>query len=84
VPVSVSERSTHHEPDYDLAVDSLVTRLGGAVTRDEAQAAVDDARREIEPGSTVHDFLELLVERRAFERLRAGARTGAAPRAERV
>jgi len=60
----------HHEPEYHLVVDGLAARFEGVLTRDDVAAAVDAARREIEPRSRVHDFLELLVERRALDMLR--------------
>jgi hypothetical protein len=61
----------HHEPEYHLVVDGLASRFEGVLTRDDVAAAVDAARGEIEPAARVHDFLELLVERRALELLRA-------------
>lgn len=74
MPASGPEhRQPHHEPEYHLVVDGLAARFEGVLTREDVQAAVDAARREIEPGSRVHDFLELLVERRALETLRAQA-----------
>ncbi len=67
----------HHEPDYARAVDDLTERFAGGVSREDVQAAIDEARSQIEPQSTVHDFLELLVERRAREMLLARSRAGA-------
>lgn len=55
----------HHEPAYAYAVEALTTRFDGVLSADQVLAAVEQARGEIEPGATVHDFLELLVERRA-------------------
>ena len=63
----------HHEPEYRLVIDGLAARFEGVLTRQDVEAAVDAARRDLEPGSRVHDFLELLVERRALETLRAQA-----------
>ncbi len=64
-----AHHQSHHEPTYDFAVDSLLQRFGADFTREEVRAAVDEARAELEPGSTVRDFLELLVERRARDAL---------------
>ncbi len=61
----------HHEPRYAFAVETLATRFEGVFTREQVEAAVDEARAQLEPQSTVHDFLELLVERRARESLLA-------------
>jgi len=69
-PAHHAHEPAHHEPEYHIVVDGLVARFEGVLTRDDVQTAVDTARREIEPGSRVHDFLELLVERRALEILR--------------
>ncbi|MGB7819030.1 MAG: hypothetical protein WBL35_09905 [Ornithinibacter sp.] len=66
----------HHEPDYVRAVDDLTERFAGRISRDDVQAAIDEARSQIEPQSTVHDFLELLVERRAREILLARSTSG--------
>ena len=63
----------HHEPEYHLVVDGLAARFEGVITREDVVAAVEAARREIEPHARVHDFLELLVERRALEMLRQQA-----------
>jgi hypothetical protein len=71
--VTTTRAERHHEPDYTMAVDSLAARFDGVFTRDEVVAAVEQARREVEPSSRIHDFLELLVERRALEALRARA-----------
>jgi hypothetical protein len=56
-------------PDYTAVVDSLEKRFAGAFSRAEVEAAVEEARQQLEPQSTVRDFLELLVERRARELL---------------
>lgn len=64
----------HHEPAYAFAVDALAKRFEGVHPADAVLAAVEEARAEIEPDSTVHDFLELLVERRAREILTARSR----------
>ncbi len=69
----------HHEPQYVFAVDTLVQRFEGDFTREEVEAAVAEARARLEPQSTVHDFLELLVERRARETLLARAAAAADP-----
>ncbi|MGB7819284.1 MAG: hypothetical protein WBL35_11220 [Ornithinibacter sp.] len=63
-----------HEPQYRFAVEALTVRFEGMCSGDEVLAAVEQARQEIEPGATVHDFLELLVERRARAILSAGPR----------
>jgi hypothetical protein len=57
----------HHDPAYSYAVDALTARFEGVHPADAVLAAVERAREEIEPGATVKDFLELLVERRARE-----------------
>ena len=74
--MSALSHEYHHEPDYSSAEDSLVARFAGVFTREEVRAAIDAARAEIEPGSRIRDFLELLVERRALDTLRARARAG--------
>ncbi len=63
------------------ALEALVTRFDGDLPPDDVLAAVQQAREEIEPGATVHDFLELLVERRARDILaaRSGRGTESAP-----
>ncbi len=61
----------HHEPQYAYAVATLTQRFAGVFTGAEVESAVREARAELEPQSTVHDFLELLVERRAKEALLA-------------
>lgn len=67
-----AHHQAHHDvPDYTAVVDSLEKRFAGVFTREEVEAAVEDARRQLEPQSTVPDFLELLVERRAKELLAA-------------
>ena len=57
--------------DYAHAVDRLVTRFEGRFSREEVEAAVREARGELEPQSTISDFLGVLVERRARELLEA-------------
>ena len=71
--MSAPHAQSHHEPAYDYAVDALAQRFAGTFGREEVEAAVEQARAELEPGSTVTDFLELLVERRARESLGARA-----------
>ncbi len=71
--MSTTRAERHHEPDYAASIDSLTARFDGVFTRDEVASTVDEIRRELEPTSRVHDFLELLVERRALETLRARA-----------
>jgi hypothetical protein len=66
----------HHEPDYAVATDSLAARFEGVFTREEVSAAVADARAQLEPGSRIHDFLELLVERRARDLLQSRVTAG--------
>lgn len=73
--VSTPHAAAHHEPEYTSAVEALSRRFEGLVTRDDVVAAVEQAREEIEPGATVHDFLELLVERRARDLLTARSRS---------
>jgi hypothetical protein len=75
--VSSQHAQAHHEPVYAYAVEALTTRFDGVLSSDQVLAAVEQARGEIEPGATVHDFLELLVERRARDLLTALARTTA-------
>ena len=74
--MSAQPHEYHHEPDYSSAEDSLVVRFEGVFTRDDVRAAIDSARAEIEPGSRIRDFLELLVERLATDILRARERSG--------
>lgn len=74
--MSAQPHEYHHAPDYSSAEDSLVSRFEGVFTREEVRAAIDAARAEIEPGSRIRDFLELLVERRASDTLRARAHQG--------
>jgi hypothetical protein len=77
--VTTTRASRHHEPDYALAVDHLMMRFQGEFSPDEVRAAVEDARDEVEPQSRIPDFLELLVERRAYDALLNRTR-GKAPR----
>jgi hypothetical protein len=74
--VTATHAGGHHEPDYSAAIENLTARFGGIFTPDEVRTAVEEARARVEPESRVHDFLELLVERRALESLRARARGG--------
>ena len=74
--MSAQPHEYHHAPDYSSAEDSLASRFEGIFTREDVRAAIESARAEIEPGSRIRDFLELLVERRAAETLRARAHAG--------
>lgn len=72
--MSTHHAQAHHEPAYPYAIEALTKRFDGVLSADEVLAAVETARGEIEPGATVHDFLELLVERRARDILTARSR----------
>lgn len=67
---------SHHEPDYTVVIGNLTDRFRGVLSPDDVLAAVEEARAQVEPESRVHDFLELLVERRALELLRSRAAGG--------
>lgn len=58
---------------YDQIVEDLSYRYGAAFTRVEVQAAVDTARAQLEPVSTIPDYLPVLVERFAKDQLLAAA-----------
>lgn len=77
--MTTTRAERHHEPDYALAVDHLMIKFQGVFSPDEVRAAVEDARSEVEAQSRIHDFLELLVERRARDALR-NRTEGKAPR----
>jgi hypothetical protein len=76
--VSSQHAEAHHEPGYKYAVAALTRRFEGVFSGDEVLAAVEQARGEIEPDAKVHDFLELLVERRARDILTALAQKATA------
>jgi protein-tyrosine-phosphatase len=71
--MSVPHSRTIPVAAYERVVDDLAYRYAGAFTRAEVRAAVDAARRRLEPASTVPDFLPVLVERFAREQLLASA-----------
>jgi protein-tyrosine-phosphatase len=58
---------------YAEIVERLSYRFDGVFSRDQVTAAVATGRAELEPRATVTDYLPLLVERLAKERLLADA-----------
>lgn len=60
-------------PAYSRIVDDLAYRYDGVFSRDTVERAVADARAALEPVSTVRDFLPVLTERFARDRLLAAA-----------
>jgi len=68
------------EAAYDQIVEELAYRYAGTFTREQVRAAVDQARRALEPVSRIPDFLPVLVERFARDQLLATAQAaGQAP-----
>lgn len=72
--MSTHHVEANHEPTYPFAVEALTKRFEGALSGDDILSAVEQARGEIEPGATVHDFLGLLIERRARDILTVRSR----------
>ena len=58
---------------YDEIVDALAYKYDGVFTKESVSAAVQEARHDLEPSAKVTQYLPLLVERFAKERLIAAA-----------